>query len=222
MTSLSHPSPTQFHRSSTRSTRAGRCRRRGTPTPASRRSSGSASSPAPGSTAARRSRSPRPARSWRRRPGTSRSSSRATARATLRGFVNVCRHRAYTIATRLRLPRDAAVPVPRVDLRARRLAPQGAALGARGGLRPRRLLAAARLGRHLGTVPLRQSRPRRGSARRDARRAAGDRRAAAVSTSRRSRSTRTTSGRSRRTGRSRSRTTSSATTARPPIPASAR
>ena len=95
----------------------------------------------------------------------------------LRGFVNVCRHRAYDDRAGLRQPRDAAVPVPRLDVRARRLAAKGAALGARGGLRPRRLLAAPRLGRHVGAVPLRQPRPGRGAARRDARRAAGDRRA---------------------------------------------
>ena len=122
----------------------------------------------------------------------------------------------------LRQPRDAAVPVPRVDVRARRLAAKGTALGARSGLRPGRLLAAPRLGRHVGAVPVRQprSRPRR----RSPRRSASCRRSSrgAASTSRRSSSTPITSGRSTPTGRSTSRTTSSATTARPPIPASAR
>ncbi len=46
----------------------------------------------------------------------------------LRGFVNVCRHRGHEVVAGLRQARDAAVPVPRLDVRARRLAAGGPAL----------------------------------------------------------------------------------------------
>ena len=74
----------------------------------------------------------------------------------------------------LRAPRDAAVPVPRLDLRARRLPPQGAALRARARVRLRQLLPFPRPGRDMGAVHLRERRPRGGFARRDARRPARD------------------------------------------------
>ena len=74
----------------------------------------------------------------------------------LRGFVNVCRHRGHLVATGSRLPRDAPVPVPRVDVRARRHAAPRAAVRARAGLRPGALLAPARRRRHLGPVRVRE------------------------------------------------------------------
>ncbi len=101
-----------------------------------------------------------------------------------------------------RVPGDAAVPVPRLDVRPRRHARARAALGSRAGLRPDGSLARARSpsargGRSSSRTPIPTlRRSTRGSARsrRSSRRAA--------STSTRSASTRTTSGRSRRTGRS--------------------
>ena len=75
-----------------------------------------------------------------------------------------------------RMSRDAAVPVPRLDVRPRRHAPTRAALGARARLRPLRAVARSRLRRHLGPVRLRQPRSRGGAARGRARRAARDRR----------------------------------------------
>ena len=71
---------------------------------------------------------------------------------------------------RQRLSRDAAVPLSRLDVRARRVASPRTAFGARGGLRPRRLLVASGFRRDLGAVRLRQSRPGRRTAGRDARR----------------------------------------------------
>ena len=73
-----------------------------------------------------------------------------------RGFVNVCRHRGSS-SPRAREPQDAAVPVPRLDVRARRppsWAPRSDRLPARRGrTRP----GAARA---LGPVPLRERRRR--------------------------------------------------------------
>ena len=60
----------------------------------------------------------------------------------------------------LRAPRDAAVPLPRLDVRARRLPAQGAALRARARVRRRQLLALPRPGGHVGAVHLRERRPR--------------------------------------------------------------
>ena len=75
-----------------------------------------------------------------------------------------------------RLSRDAAVPVPRVDVRPRRDAAPRAALGARARLRPLRPLARARLRRHVGSVRLREPRSRGGAARGSARPTPRDRR----------------------------------------------
>ncbi len=65
-----------------------------------------------------------------------------------------------------------AVSLPRLDLRPRRLAARGAALGERPRLRPRIARPAAGPGGHLGSVHLRQRRRRGSAARRDARHAA--------------------------------------------------
>ena len=186
------------------------------------RASASASSRGRGSTPALPSTSPSRARSRPRRPGTSRSSSTRDREGALRAFVNVCRHRAYVIAqgNGCRETLQCAYHAWTYELDGSP-APR-ATLGARGGVRPGRLLAAPGLRRHLGPVPLRQPGRRRRAAGRDARRPAGDRRRERARPRRRFASTRTTSGRSRRTGRSRSRTTSSATTARRRTRASAR
>ena len=221
MTSLSHPSP-PAPRSSTRSTRAGRC-------PQSWYSDA-------GVAALERERIF--ARTWQYGGPAEQVATPGSFMATQAGHVPIVVTRdregdAARLRQRLppsrvhdrhglRQPRDAAVPVPRVDVRARRLAAEGARSEREAGFDRGRLLAAPRLGRHVGAVPLRQPRPGRGAARRDARRAAGDRGAQRSRPLDARASTRTTSGRSTRTGRSSSRTTSSATTAPPPIPASAR
>ena len=75
-----------------------------------------------------------------------------------------------------RLSRDAAVPVPRLDVRPRRDAATRSALGARARLRPLRAVAGARLRRHVGPVRLREPRSRGGAARGRARPPARDRR----------------------------------------------
>ena len=54
----------------------------------------------------------------------------------LRAFLNVCRHRGFPVAEGSGRPRDAPVPVPRVDVRPRRLPPRRAAR--RGGARASR------------------------------------------------------------------------------------
>ena len=93
-----------------------------------------------------------------------------------------------------RLSQDVAVPVPRLDVRARRHAAPGATL--RAGARLRRLgaLAAPRRGRHLGAVCLRQPRSRRGAPARRARHAARRSSRGAGSTSTACASTRTSPG----------------------------
>ena len=187
MTRISHPAP---RASAARAPARGgldapgvvvlRRRRRGS-------SSASGSSPAPGSTAVPPSRSPSPARSWRRRPATSRSSSPVTTRASCAASSTSaatgrtwsrsgsgcretlqCPYHAWTYGldgSLRRAPRSEREP----------------------GFDPARLLAAARRGRHVGAVRLRQSRPRRGAARGDARRAPGDRGAERARPRRRSR-----------------------------------
>ena len=55
---------------------------------------------------------------------------------------------------------DDPVPLPRLDVRPRRLAPRRAALGARGGLRPGGTVSRPAAARDLGPVPLREPRPR--------------------------------------------------------------
>ena len=158
----------------------------------------------------------------RRRSGTSRSSSRAPGTASCAAFVNVCRHRAYVIAREhgcretLQCPYHAWT----YDLDGSlRKAPRSER---EEDFDPENFSLLPVVGRHVGAVPLRQSRSRRRSARGDARRPAEHRRGQRPRLRRSCSSTRTVSGRSRRTGRSRSRTTSSATTAPPPTPASAR
>ena len=90
----------------------------------------------------------------------------------LRALVNVCRHRGHPVLDGEGTLLDAAVPVPRVDVRPRRRAAQGPARRPRAGPRPRRARPPPRERRDLGAVPVRASRPRRAGVRRDARRAA--------------------------------------------------
>ena len=113
--------------------------------------------------------------------------------------------------------RDAPVPLPRVDVRPRRLAPRGAAHRARARLRQVGARARARAGRRLGAVRLRQPGHRRAAARGAPRRAAGARRGRRASTSARCASSSARPRSTRRTGRCAARTSSSATTARSPI-----
>ena len=75
-----------------------------------------------------------------------------------------------------RLPRDAAVPVPRVDVRARRDAAEGATGRARARVQSGRAVARTGLRGHVGPVRLREPGPRRGAARGCARAAPRDRR----------------------------------------------
>ena len=222
MTSRLEPIAHGSRRSSTRSRRAGRCRRRGTPTPASRRSSGSASSPAPGSTAARRSRSPTPGSFMATQAGPHPDRRHARSRG------HPARLRQRLPPPRVRRSRAAAAAARRCSARTTRGRTGSTARCARHRARSARrastaadfsLLpvsvdtwgpflfvnpdpAAAPLAETLGELP-----------------AIVARSGLDLSTLA---STPITSGRSTPTGRSRSRTTSSATTARPPIPASAR
>ena len=121
---------------------------------------------------------------------------------------------------RSRTARDAAVPVPRVDVRPRRRLARRAALRPRTGVRRRGARAGSDRRRHVGTVRLREPGRRGRTARRCARRGAApagrDRRRRRDSSSASARSSTST-----RTGRSRARTSSSATTAPSRIPASA-
>ena len=121
---------------------------------------------------------------------------------TLRGLVNVCRHRGHLVVEGTGCRETLQCPYHawtyNLDGSLRR-APRSER---EPGLRLHGPLARARLGGHLGPVRLREPRPRRGAARGDTRRAARDRGRRAGSTSARSASTPITSGRSRRTGRS--------------------
>ena len=74
-----------------------------------------------GSTSAGPTQVAKPGRLLRlpRRPHSGRRSS-ATRRSVLRGFVNVCRHRGHEVVVGRGQPADAPVPVPRLDVRARR------------------------------------------------------------------------------------------------------
>ena len=111
-----------------------RSRSTGTPTRRCCGSSGSGSSGARGSTRAAPTRSPSRARSSPARPATSRSSSSATGRAAARVRQRLPPPRLARL--RGRGPaRDAAVPLPRLDVRPRRLAARRAALRPRARLR---------------------------------------------------------------------------------------
>ena len=147
------------------------CRTAGTRIPRSCGASRSGSSAPRGSTSGTRDSSRNPATSRRRSAGRP-SSSRATATASLRGFVNVCRHRGFTVAEGRAEPRDAPVPVPRLDVRPRRPPPRCAAQRGGAGLPAGRARPRAGRGRHLGPVRLRERRPRAGAARAGARLAA--------------------------------------------------
>ena len=95
----------------------------------------------------------------------------------LRGFVNVCRHRAYVIARdsgcreTLQCPYHAWTYELDGSLRKAPRSEREA------GFDRGRLLAAPGLRRHVGALPVRQLGPRRAAARGGARRASGDRRA---------------------------------------------
>ena len=73
---------------------------------------------------------------------------------------------------RIRCARDVAMPVPRLDIRARRAAARSATLGSRAWVRRGRARAQTDPGRDVGPVHLRESRSRRGSTRGGARRCA--------------------------------------------------
>ena len=144
---------------------------------------------------------------------TSRSWSRVTRDGVLRAFLNVCRHRGSLGRAGRGAARGAPVPVPRVDVRPRRLAPRGAARRPRARLRQAEELGLlpASVGTW-GPVRLRQPRRRRAAAR------GGPRPMPELVAEPGSTSTGSSSSalepRSRRTGRSSARTSSSATTAR--------
>ena len=153
---------------------------------------------------------------------TSPSCSCATRSGELRAFLNVCRHRGSLLCEGIGHARDDPVPLPRLDVRARRQADGRAAPRQRGRRRARRARPRSAAARQLGTARLRQPRPGRAAARgvprrraRAARRGRDRRLLASLPAARRSPS-------SRATGRSASRTSSSATTARSRTPASRR
>ena len=208
--------------SSTPSPRAGRCPQAGTGTTQCSRESARRSSHARGSTRVgssscrnRRATSPR-------RSATCPSSSSAREGESARFRQRLPPSRPHP-GERRGLPRDAAVPLPRLDVRARRVASARAAGRAGAGVRRVDVLAPAGRGRHLGPVRLRQPGCRGGPTRGRARRAARSRSRLRGSTSPASRfHSHYELARSRPTGRWCSRTSSSATTARPRIPASAR
>ena len=62
----------------------------------------------------------------------------------LRAFLNVCRHRGAVLMDGCGTRADASVPLPRVDVRPRRLAAHGSARGPRARLRQRRLVTRCR------------------------------------------------------------------------------
>ena len=97
---------------------------------------------------------------------------------TLRAFANVCRHRGAIVAQRRGGARDAPVPLPRLDLRPRRLPARRTAHPRRPGLRDRRARARADGDRDVGPVRVRQPGRGGGAARAGARRAARRRRRA--------------------------------------------
>ena len=100
---------------------------------------------------------------------------------TLRAFLNVCRHRGLARVRGLGEARDAPVPVPRVDVRARRPTHHRAAREQGGRDRQGRARARSSPPRDLGAAPLRQPGRGCGAARRlprrhpRARRGRGDR-----------------------------------------------
>ena len=133
----------------------------------------------------------------------------------LHALLNVCRHRGSLVASGRGNRADAAVPLPRVDLRARRPA---ALRTARPGARARRASACASWRSRRGARCCSSTRTpsRRRSPRRSARCRSSSPRAESSSSS--SASAGGASSSSPATGRSPSRTTSSATTARSRIP----
>ena len=92
---------------------------------------------------------------------------------TLRAFVNVCRHRGSEIVSERGRPRDAPVPVPRVDVRPRRAPSLRSQVRARAELRRERARPRAGGRRCLGAVRLRPRGSGGAAAPRVARRAAG-------------------------------------------------
>ena len=131
-------------------------------------SSRSASSRDRGSTSGTRGWSREPGDFFTARAGGSRSSSRTRGRRDARVRERLPAPRLDRRRGRGQ-PKDAAVPVPRVDVRARRPAARGAARG----LRRRRGGARAGAARTLGAVPVRERRRRCGAARGHARRRSG-------------------------------------------------
>ena len=144
-----------------RSPTAARFRSTGTPIRPCCGSSGSGSSGARGSTPAGRTRS----RSRARSSPATRAASRSSSSADREGdAARVPERLPPSRLARLRgrgAARDAAVPLPRLDVRPRRLAPRGAAHRRRAGLRPERARPRPRVRGHLGAVRLRQ--PGRGA-----------------------------------------------------------
>ena len=157
-------------RSSIRSRTAGRCRPPGTRTPTSTRASASGLSRARGRTPGRPSGSRSRARTSPRTSATSRSRScaeptaRCAASSTSAATAVTSSSTERGCRETLQCPYHAWTYDLDGTLRTR------AALGARAGLRPRRTLARARLGRHVGPVRLRQ--PRSRTQRRSTRRSA--------------------------------------------------
>ena len=126
-------------RAARRAARAGphAARAAGTPTRRTTSASSTPSSAGSGSASAAPTTSPRPVRTWRRASAACRCSSCATTRATLRAFLNVCRHRGSPLAERLRSGPRPVVPVSRLGLPPRRVAGAGRRRRAAGGLRRR-------------------------------------------------------------------------------------
>ena len=118
--------------------------------------------------------------------------------------------------------RDAPVPLPRLDVRPRRLAARRPPLRPRARLRQDGARPRSGPGRLLGAVRLRQPGRRGGPARGHARRAAAARRRVRPRPRARCGSSSARAASTRRTGRSAARTSSSATTARSRIRASRR
>ena len=141
---------------------------------------------------------------------------------TLRAFLNVCRHRGSLVCSGSGRRASPPVPVPRLDVRARRAAPERSPLDA-GGRIETDGLGLVRLGSRPGDRSCSSTRIRTRRALSDFLEDVPERIAdAGIDVGRRCASSSAPSPSSRRTGRSARRTSSSATTARPRIPASPR